>query len=245
VRVIGSPVLVVVLASSISGYPKNTLPLPGCEAPPDVRAAFESKLAQDSLAKLKIKERVALQQQVIGELLAKYPREYSLYEQQIGVAKQQQMYVSDQSSADEFISREDGLAALDSYLQAMEEYGGYGTLSFMPADPPRFLLDHGWQPVRALELLKKSTTYKDGGHSKVDWEDDIGESDLKRFERYLESEDRATLVLSPRTMARYSSCYRSAVGSLRQSVAVHSERSRWPSGKTSHVESHPVRRSVR
>lgn len=79
---------------------------------------------------------------------------------------------------DEFIAQEDGLAAVDQYLKAMEDYGGYGTLSFPPSEPPRFLLDHGWQPKRALELLKQTSTYKDGGHSKTKWGDNIPEEDL-------------------------------------------------------------------
>lgn len=96
---------------------------------------------------------------------------------------------------DEFISREDGIPALDRYLQSMQDYGGYGTLSFQASDPPRFLLDHGWQPERALELLKKTGTYRDGGHTKVDWQDNIADSDLRRFKRSNDSEDRSTLGL--------------------------------------------------
>ncbi|HZY61587.1 MAG TPA: TlpA disulfide reductase family protein [Edaphobacter sp.] len=96
---------------------------------------------------------------------------------------------------DEYISREDGMAALNRYLQAMDTYGGYGTLSFMPSDPPRFLLDHDWQPERALELLRKTSTYKDAGHTKVNFGDDISDTDLKRFERFDAYQDRAILGL--------------------------------------------------
>jgi thiol-disulfide isomerase/thioredoxin len=468
VRVFGSFVLALALTASINAHPQSTLPIPECEASPEVRAALDSTLSQDSLAKLQIKERVALQQHVLEELLAKYPHEYSLYVQQIDLAQQQRWYASDPSSADaakqkynalrdrwvknakehpddplalllagkiligkdtpealrlmeaakakapgfpwpahelameyrwekfadgakmkenlerfyslcpawtadtyydnsidgfmlqkdlplmartavalrarleketdpkrledyqilwqrefltrppsehdairaqirrdlkrleavvpsgdaawrsfliegyklsgasneeltrmqdaaardfphegpafsqvweqfdkehplpdgqkdaeawksyyaakievmkkilhdfpdivfaqrseffqialddEYISREDGLAALDRYEQAMKEYGGFGTLSFMPSDPPRFLLDHGWQPERALELLKKTSTYRDGGHSKEAWSDDIADADVKRFERNQDFDDRATLGL--------------------------------------------------
>jgi len=94
---------------------------------------------------------------------------------------------------DEFISQEDGIAALDRYLQAMQDYSGFGTMSFQDVDPPRFLLDHGWQPERALELLKKTSTYRDGGHTKVDWWDNIADSDLRRFQRGDDSQDRDTL----------------------------------------------------
>jgi thiol-disulfide isomerase/thioredoxin len=96
---------------------------------------------------------------------------------------------------DEFISQEDGLAALDRYTKAIDEYGGYGTLSFPPDYLARFLLDHGWEPERALEFLKKTETYRDGGHSKPQWQDNIADADLRRFNRNLASEDRSTLGL--------------------------------------------------
>jgi thiol-disulfide isomerase/thioredoxin len=104
---------------------------------------------------------------------------------------------------DEYISREDGLAALDRYLQAMEDYGGYGMLSFVPSEPPLFLLDHGWQPERALALLEKTSTYRAGGHSKADWSDNIADSDLGRFKKSVADDDRATLglILKAATLA--------------------------------------------
>jgi thiol-disulfide isomerase/thioredoxin len=96
---------------------------------------------------------------------------------------------------DEYISREDGLAALHRYLQAMDNYGGYGTLSFAPSEPPRFLLDHSWQPEQALELLKKTSTYKGAGHTKVDLGDNVSDADLRRFERGIAYQDHAVLGL--------------------------------------------------
>ena len=77
------------------------------------------------------------------------------------------------ASNDPYISREDGLAALDGYLETNEEYGRYGLPYWFDAnDPPSFLLDHGWEPGFALDLLKKTSTYKDGGH-KGDWGDSV------------------------------------------------------------------------
>lgn len=105
---------------------------------------------------------------------------------------------------DPYISREDGLAAMEGYLKAMDEYGGYGTLSFMPSDPPRFLLEHGWEPERALELLKKTSTYRDGGHTHVNWQDNIADSDLKRFKKFGDRDDRTTLGLILEAAARTS-----------------------------------------
>jgi hypothetical protein len=48
-----------------------------------------------------------------------------------------------------------------------------------------------------------------------------------------------------RTIGPFSSCYRNAGGQHLRFVGARCERSRWTSGKTSHVELHPVRRFVR
>ena len=70
-RVYASTVLVVVLSTWMSAHCQSAQPLSRCEAPPEVRSAFETTLSQDSLAKLKIKDRVALQQRLLEELFAK------------------------------------------------------------------------------------------------------------------------------------------------------------------------------
>ena len=102
---------------------------------------------------------------------------------------------------DEYVSEADGLAAVDRYLKAMDEYGGYGNLSFRPDAVPNFLLEHGWQPGRALELLKKTPTYKDGGHTKEQWSASIDADTVKRFHREVASEDIENLGLILRAAA--------------------------------------------
>ena len=82
---------------------------------------------------------------------------------------------------DPYVSEMDGLAALDRYLKVMEVYGGYWFLSTGPEELPKFLLEHGWQPERALELLKKTSTFRNGGHSKEMWGDSLDADTTKRF----------------------------------------------------------------
>jgi thiol-disulfide isomerase/thioredoxin len=104
---------------------------------------------------------------------------------------------------DEYISEADGLAAVDRYLKTLEEYGGYGIPSDGPTAPPKFLLEHGWQPERALEMLKKTSTFKDGGHTKERWNDTLDADTVKRFHSQTVSMDieNLGLILKAATLA--------------------------------------------
>ncbi len=96
---------------------------------------------------------------------------------------------------DEYVSEADGLAAVDRYLKAMDEYGGYNVLSAGPDALPRFLLAHAWRPEHALELLKKTSTYKDGGHTQEHWGANIDAATAKRFHGQMVSGDLDDLGL--------------------------------------------------
>jgi thiol-disulfide isomerase/thioredoxin len=96
---------------------------------------------------------------------------------------------------DEYVSEADGVAAVDRYLKSMDAYGPYGVVSAEPAALPRFLLKHGWQPERAFELLKKTSTYEDGGHSKERWGASVDAKTAKRFHSSLVSSDFENLGL--------------------------------------------------
>lgn len=61
----------------------QTISYSGCDSPAEVRIALDTTLSVNSLAKLKTTERDAVQKQVLDELLAKYPRDYLLLEQQL------------------------------------------------------------------------------------------------------------------------------------------------------------------
>ncbi|MFT4114441.1 TlpA family protein disulfide reductase [Silvibacterium sp.] len=96
---------------------------------------------------------------------------------------------------DPYTSEADGVAAVDRYEQAIDEYGGYGILSAAPSDPAKFLITHGWQPEKALALLKKTSTYKNGGHTKETWSTSLDADTVKSFHRYVVSTDLETLGL--------------------------------------------------
>jgi thiol-disulfide isomerase/thioredoxin len=104
---------------------------------------------------------------------------------------------------DEYVSEADGLEAVDRYLKAMEDYGGYGILSTGPDKLAKFLLEHGWQPERALELLKKTSTYRDDGHTKEHWSESLDADTVKSFHRQVVSMDLENLglILNAATLA--------------------------------------------
>jgi thiol-disulfide isomerase/thioredoxin len=56
------------------------LPLPGCEASPEVRKIIDEKLDYSALLKLKVAERWTLERKTLDDLIAKYPRELQPYE---------------------------------------------------------------------------------------------------------------------------------------------------------------------
>ncbi|HLY40181.1 MAG TPA: redoxin domain-containing protein [Terracidiphilus sp.] len=69
---------VVVVASFICSFvsqAQSVLPLPGCEASPEVRRITEEKLEWNLLDKMKFAERLAYQLKVLEDLMARYPRE--------------------------------------------------------------------------------------------------------------------------------------------------------------------------
>jgi thiol-disulfide isomerase/thioredoxin len=70
------PLLIAALSvSSLLSHAQSTLPLPGCEAAPEVRTIMDQKLDSDLLDKMKFTERLALQRQVLEDLMNRYPRE--------------------------------------------------------------------------------------------------------------------------------------------------------------------------
>jgi len=61
--------------------------LPGCETVPEVRKVLDVKLDPKVLDKMKLTDRVALERQVLGDLIAKYPREFEPYQTLINMIR--------------------------------------------------------------------------------------------------------------------------------------------------------------
>jgi thiol-disulfide isomerase/thioredoxin len=75
---------VILLAAACPAlFAQSSLPLPGCEARPEVRRAIDERLANKVLDNMKFTDRLALKHQVLDDLIAKYPREMEPYRQLI------------------------------------------------------------------------------------------------------------------------------------------------------------------
>jgi thiol-disulfide isomerase/thioredoxin len=64
-----------VFGSNLCLHAQSSLPLPGCEAVPEVRKIMDEKLEWNLLDKMKFAERLAYQREVLEDLMARYPRE--------------------------------------------------------------------------------------------------------------------------------------------------------------------------
>jgi thiol-disulfide isomerase/thioredoxin len=63
----------------VPSFAQSPSALPGCEPAPEVRKAFDEKLNDKDLEKMKFSDRAALQREVYEELMAKYPRQVEPY----------------------------------------------------------------------------------------------------------------------------------------------------------------------
>ncbi|HUE23946.1 MAG TPA: TlpA disulfide reductase family protein [Bryobacteraceae bacterium] len=64
-------------------FAQSPAAIPGCEARPEVRQAIDDRLADKALENMKFSEQLALKREVLGDLIAKYPRELEPYRQLI------------------------------------------------------------------------------------------------------------------------------------------------------------------
>ena len=82
--------------------------------------------------------------------------------------------------ADDAISEKDGAAALDSYLQAVKDYQPESRQSGTYANAAQFLVERGWQPERALELLELAKQLAAKDHVRFTEDDNLSEEDVEQ-----------------------------------------------------------------
>jgi hypothetical protein len=80
-----SVLFIAIALGPVSAHCQTTSTEYGCEAP-EVKATFDTTLAQDELVKLTAIQRIARRHQVLDALIAKYPHEYLLYRDQFNAA---------------------------------------------------------------------------------------------------------------------------------------------------------------
>jgi thiol-disulfide isomerase/thioredoxin len=73
----------VLLAVCLALFAQSPPALPGCETRPEVQHVIDGQLANKVLENMKFAEQLTLKRQVLGDLIAKYPRELEPYRQLI------------------------------------------------------------------------------------------------------------------------------------------------------------------
>lgn len=134
-RIFAAAVLAATFCSLSSA--QSPLALPGCEARPEVRRAIDTQLSNKLLENMKFSDRLALKRQVLGDLIAKYPRELEPSRRLI--------------QATQYDDPEAYAALRERYVQQAAEH---------PADPLALYLAalvlQGRDTPRSLELLRQA-----------------------------------------------------------------------------------------
>jgi len=82
---------------------------------------------------------------------------------------------------DETISEKEGIAALDHYLKAENDYNS--PESYFYLNGAEFLLDHKWQPERALELLRRAQPFLAKEQERDARNDDLSADDQEQADK--------------------------------------------------------------
>jgi len=80
---------------------------------------------------------------------------------------------------DDSTSEKDGIAALDTYLQSVKDFDSPSYQPWSYADAVQFLIQRGWEPARALELLKQASVLYQQDQDRNRDDDNLSDEDLK------------------------------------------------------------------
>ena len=80
---------------------------------------------------------------------------------------------------DDTISEKDGIAALDTFLQSVQDYEPRSFWMFNYANAAQFLLDHRWQPERALKLTQEIRALDAQDMARAQDDDNLSDDDVK------------------------------------------------------------------
>ena len=134
---------VLVVAACPALFAQSSLPLPGCEARPEVRQAIDDKLSNKVLENMKFTDQLALKRQVLEDLIARYPRELEPYRQLIQYTRW---------------NDPDGYAALsERYVKQAEKHPDDPLALYLAA----LVLNHKDTP-RSIQLLEQARSKAPG-----------------------------------------------------------------------------------
>ena len=131
------PATILMCAACTAAFAQSPLALPGCEPRPEVRQTLEDKLGDKVLENMKGADQVPLERKVLGDLIARYPRELAAHRRLI-----QDMRWLDPEAYPELVRH---------YTEQAEQH---------PDDPLALYLGSivltGKDTPRAVELLEKA-----------------------------------------------------------------------------------------
>ncbi len=90
------------------------------------------------------------------------------------------------------VSEEDGIAALDLYVQSSKDFEGPGWISAYFPNAAQFLIKRGWRPTRALDLLKQARTIMENDRARNRDNDNLTDEDLKNSKKWQTQQDQWT-----------------------------------------------------
>jgi thiol-disulfide isomerase/thioredoxin len=91
---------------------------------------------------------------------------------------------------DDSIREKDGIAALDAFLQYVNAFDGpYWFWLYYPK-AARFLIERGWQPTRALDLLKERRALQVKDFARARDSDNLSDEDLKSSKDWQAQQDQ-------------------------------------------------------
>jgi thiol-disulfide isomerase/thioredoxin len=105
---------------------------------------------------------------------------------------------------DDTISEEDGIAALDAFLQSVKDFEPPSYQPWSYAGAAKFLIQRGWEPARALELLKQARVLNQQEQDRDRDDDNLSDDDLKnrKLQTVLRNQYLNGLVLKAATQAK-------------------------------------------
>jgi thiol-disulfide isomerase/thioredoxin len=91
---------------------------------------------------------------------------------------------------DETVSEKDGVAALDAFLAADRDFRGPAGMGTDFPNAAQFLIARGWQPARALDLLKQARTSIESDRGRDREDDNLTEEDLTSRRQWQTQQDQ-------------------------------------------------------
>jgi thiol-disulfide isomerase/thioredoxin len=86
------------------------------------------------------------------------------------------------------LSEKDGVAAVDHFVESVKDFEPWGIWNYFPA-AAQFLIERGWQPRRALDLLKQARTSIDRDRNRDRDDDNLTEDELRQREDWQKQQD--------------------------------------------------------